>query len=147
MRYTAAFALEMIRLNAPLEGPVTDPSAFAAAWRDGWNAHDLDRVLSHFHDDVVFTSPVAAAIFPETQGRICGKAALRAYWAEGLRRIPDLHFTIDQVFAGVDAIVIRYRNQKGVSVSEVLIFEDGKVKSGHGTYPAGIDDPAGASRA
>ena len=122
-----------------------DPSAFAAEWLHAWNAHDLDRVLSHFHDDVVFTSPVAAAVFPETQGRLRGKPALRAYWAEGLRRIPDLHFTIEQVFAGVDAIVIRYRNQKGVSVSEVLIFEGDRVKSGHGTYPAGIDDPAGAS--
>ncbi|GAA0295744.1 nuclear transport factor 2 family protein [Sphingomonas oligophenolica] len=126
---------------------MTEPSAFAAEWRDAWNAHDLDRVLDHFHDDVVFTSPVAAAIFPETRGRLRGKPALRAYWAEGLRRIPDLHFTIEQLFAGVDAIVIRYRNQKGVSVSEVLVFEDGKVKSGHGTYPIGVDDPAGASAA
>ena len=124
---------------------MTDPSAFAAEWLQAWNTHDLDRVLNHFHDDVVFTSPVAAAFFPETQGRIRGKPALRAYWAEGLRRIPDLHFTIEQVFAGVDAIVIRYRNQKGVSVCEVLILENGKVKSGHGTYPVGIDDPAGAS--
>ena len=124
---------------------MTEPSAFAAAWRDAWNAHDLDRVLDHFHEDVVFTSPVAAALFPETRGTLRGKPALRAYWAEGLRRIPDLHFTIEQVSAGVDAIVIRYRNQKGVSVSEVLVFEGDKVKSGHGTYPVGIDDPAGAS--
>lgn len=122
-----------------------EPSLFAAEWRDAWNAHDLERVLDHFHDDIVFTSPVAAAIFPETKGRVCGKPALRAYWAEGLRRIPDLHFTIEQVFAGVDMIVIRYRNQKGVPVSEVLVFEGAKVKSGHGTYPVGFDDPAGVS--
>jgi ketosteroid isomerase-like protein len=125
---------------------MNDPLAFAAEWRDAWNAHDLDRLLDHFHDDVIFTSPVAAAIFPETQGYVRGKPALRAYWAEGLRRIPDLHFTIEQVFAGVETIVIRYRNQKGVSVSEVLIFEGGKVKSGHGTYPLGTDDPAGAAQ-
>jgi len=124
-----------------------DPMQFAADWRDAWNAHDLDRVLDHFHDEVVFTSPVAAALFPETRGELRGKPALRAYWAEGLRRIPDLHFTIEQVFAGVGTIVIRYRNQKGVSVSEVLIFEGDRVKSGHGTYPVGADDPAGASGA
>ncbi len=126
---------------------MTDPRAFSAEWQDAWNAHDLDRLLGHFHDDVVFTSPVAAAIFPETSGHIRGKAALRAYWAEGLRRIPDLHFTIEQVFAGVDTIVIRYHNQKGVAVSEVLVFEGDKVKSGHGTYPVGVEDPAGASAA
>ena len=123
---------------------MVDPESFATAWCDAWNAHDLDRVLDHFHGDVVFTSPVAAAILPETQGRVRGKDALRAYWAEGLRRIPDLHFTIEQVFAGVDTIVIRYRNQKGVSVSEVLIFDGDKVRSGHGTYPVGAENPAGA---
>ncbi len=121
-----------------------DPSSFAAEWCDAWNAHDLDRVLSHFHDDVVFTSPVAAAIFPETRGQVRGKEALRAYWTEGLRRIPDLHFTVEQVFAGIDIMVIRYRNQKGVSVSEVLLFDGDKVRSGHGTYPVGAENPAGA---
>ncbi|MGH6616751.1 nuclear transport factor 2 family protein [Sphingomonas sp.] len=121
-----------------------DSSRFAAEWCDAWNAHDLERVLSHFHDDVVFTSPIAAAILPETRGEVRAKEALRAYWAEGLRRIPDLHFTVEQVFAGVDTIVIQYRNQKGVSVSEVLIFDGDKVRSGHGTYPVGAENPAGA---
>ena len=120
-----------------------DPDAFAAAWCAAWNAHDLDAVLAHFHDDVMFTSPVAARLFPESGGRIAGKPALRAYWAEGLRRIPDLHFTVEQVFAGVEAIVIRYRNQAGVSVSEVLMFDGDRVRTGHGTYPTGVDNPAG----
>ncbi|QNQ07598.1 nuclear transport factor 2 family protein [Sphingomonas alpina] len=123
---------------------VTDPSSFAAEWCDAWNAHDLERVLDHFHDDVLFTSPVAAAILPETRGQVHGEDALRAYWSEGLRRIPDLHFTVEQVFAGVDTVVIQYRNQKGVSVSEVLIFDGDRVKSGHGTYPVGAENPAGA---
>ncbi|QNA83341.1 nuclear transport factor 2 family protein [Sphingomonas sp. So64.6b] len=123
---------------------MTDPLSFATEWSDAWNAHDLERVLGHFHDDVVFTSPVAAAILPETRGQVRGKEALRAYWTEGLRRIPDLHFTVEQVFAGVDTVVIRYRNQKGVSVSEVLIFDGDKVRSGHGTYPVGAENPAGA---
>lgn len=121
-----------------------NPAAFAAQWCAAWNAHDLDRVLAHFHNDVTFTSPIAASILPDTAGVIRGKHALRSYWEEGLRRIPDLHFTIEAVFAGVDALVIQYRNQKGVSVSEVLVFEAGLVREGHGTYPADIDDPAGA---
>jgi ketosteroid isomerase-like protein len=112
-----------------------DANGFAAEWCAAWNAHDLDRVLAHFHEEVSFTSPAAAALFPETRGRIEGRQALRDYWSEGLRRIPDLHFTIERVFAGVGAIVIQYRNQKGVSVSEVLVFDGDKVRSGHGTYP------------
>ncbi|MES2058110.1 MAG: nuclear transport factor 2 family protein [Pseudomonadota bacterium] len=123
---------------------MTNPSNFAVEWCEAWNAHDLERVLAHFHENVVFSSPVAAAILPETQGQVRGKEALRAYWSEGLRRIPDLHFTVEQVFAGIDTVVIQYRNQKGVSVSEVLIFDGDKVRSGYGTYPVGVENPAGA---
>lgn len=124
-----------------------DLQSFAKAWCAAWNDHDLDRVLEHFHDDAVFTSPVAASLLPHTGGRIEGKAALRAYWEEGLRRIPDLHFTIEYLFAGIDTLVIQYRNQKGIAVSEVLVFEDGKVRRGYGTYPLDTPDPAGASDA
>jgi len=120
-----------------------DPTAFAAEWCAAWNAHDLDRVLAHFHEDVTFTSPVAASLLPETGGVLRGKTALRAYWEEGLRRIPDLRFEIEAVFAGVDALVIRYRNQKGIAVAEVLVFETGLVRRGHGTYPA--DGPRSAT--
>ena len=114
---------------------VPDPAAFSAAWVAAWNAHDLDAVLAHVHDDVVFTSPVAARLFPETGGVVRGKAELRSYWAEGLRRIPDLHFTVERVFAGVGVLVISYRNQAGALVDEVLAFgDDGLVVEGHGTY-------------
>lgn len=41
-----------------------------------------------------------------------GKAALRTYWAEGLYMVPDLHFEVVGVYAGVDAIAMYYRNQK-----------------------------------
>ena len=122
-----------------------DPTACAAEWCAAWNAHDLDRVLAHFHDDAIFTSPIAASLLPETGGVIRGKAALRSYWEEGLRRIPDLHFTVEAVFGGVDTLVIQYRNQKGVNVSEVLVFDAGLVRQGHGTYPTKISNPAGTS--
>jgi hypothetical protein len=124
---------------------VPDPATFSAAWVSAWNAHDLDALMAHFHDDVVFTSPVAAQIVPGSGGVLRGKEALRAYWTEGLRRIPDLQFTVERVFAGVSALVISYRNQRGNLVDEVLVFADGLVIEGHGTYLAGVDNPAGTS--
>ena len=42
------------------------PDAFAREWIDAWNAHDLERILSHYSDEIVFTSPVAAQLVPET---------------------------------------------------------------------------------
>jgi ketosteroid isomerase-like protein len=94
----------------------------------------VDAVLEHFHDDVVFTSPVAAWLLPETDGVVRGKPALRHYWTEALARVPDLRFTVEGVYKGVETIVIAYRNQDDGLVSEVLRFADGLVIEGHGTY-------------
>jgi ketosteroid isomerase-like protein len=118
---------------------------FAADWVQGWNAHDLERVLSHFADDVVFSSPAAVQLIEGSDGVLRGKAALRNYWALGLRRIPDLHFTILDVYAGVSALVINYRNQKGTRVCEVLIFDGPVVVQGHGTYLGADPNPVGAT--
>ncbi|ROS31341.1 nuclear transport factor 2 family protein [Cellulomonas sp. PhB150] len=120
-----------------------DPTAFAAAWVHAWNSHDVEAVLAHFADDVVFTSPVAARVLPETGGVLRGKDALREYWTLGLTLIPDLHFTVEQVFAGIDVLVIAYRNQRGNAVDEVLRFADGLVVEGHGTYLGDDENPAG----
>ena len=90
-----------------------DPAGFAADWAAAWNARDLDAVLRHFHEEAVFTSPFAAQIFPETGGRLAGKPAIRTYWEAGMARLPDLHFTVDAVFAGVECVVIAYTNQIG----------------------------------
>jgi ketosteroid isomerase-like protein len=107
---------------------------FAGQWLDAWNAHDLDAVLSHFADDVVFSSPTAAQLREGSGGIVRGKAALRDYWAEGLRRVPDLHFEIESLYVGVHTLVINYRNQAGGRVNEVLVFDGALVAEGHGTY-------------
>jgi hypothetical protein len=114
-----------------------DAHAFADGWVEAWNAHDLELILSHFSDDVTFSSPVATMLAPESGGVIHGKAALRDYWREGLRRIPDLHFQIEGVYVGVEALVINYRNQSDRLVCEVLFFDGALVNSGLGTY---LDD-------
>src|SRR5437660_91789 len=64
---------------------------FAADWVAAWNRHDLDAILSHYADDVVFTSPFAVRLTGD--GTVRGKPALRAYFAAALTRLPD--HTID----------------------------------------------------
>jgi hypothetical protein len=122
---------------------IPDPEQFSREWAQAWNSRDLEGVLRHFHDDVLFTSPVATQVVPGSGGILRGKDALRAYWTEGLRRVPDLHFTVEAVYVGINVLVINYRNQKGVLVNEVLIFDGALVKEGHGTYPATASNPAG----
>jgi hypothetical protein len=110
-----------------------EAEAFAQRWVKDWNAHDVEALLEHFADDVVFTSPMAIRLLGG-DGMIRGKEALRAYWSEGIRLIPDLRFEIVALYAGLSTLVINYRNQAGGVVSEVLTFEHGLVTQGHGTY-------------
>lgn len=117
-----------------------DPVAFSKRWVDAWNAHDVEAVLAHFRDDVVFTSPVAARVVPESSGVVRGKSELRRYWAMALQRIPHLRFSIEEVYQGIDTIVISYRNQDGGRVNEVLRFNGELVIEGHGTYLAQTPD-------
>ncbi|OKH64244.1 polyketide cyclase [Mycobacterium sp. SWH-M5] len=118
------------------EMALTTPDArqFAAAWVTAWNAHDVEAVLAHFHDDVVFSSPVAARVLPDSGGVVRGKDALRTYWTTALAGMPDLHFEIVDVYQGQYTLVIQYRNQRGGLVNEVLIFDGDLVREGHGTY-------------
>lgn len=111
-----------------------DARAFAERWCANWNAHDVDAVLAEFHDDIVFTSPVAARLLPETVGVVHGKPALRRYWLAAVQHFPDIRFAVEGVYQGIDSIVINYRNQNGRLVNEVLRFDDGLVVEGHGTY-------------
>jgi len=94
---------------------------FAAAWQDAWNSHDLDRIMHHYRDDIVFRSRKARDLVGS--GEIHGKAALRDYWSQALACQPDLEFRVQQVFEGHDAIVIFYINHRGVHVAETLYFD------------------------
>lgn len=107
---------------------------FTDEWLDAWNTHDIDAILSHFHDDVVFSSPLAQRIVEGSNGYVRGKDDLRKYWTEGLRRNGDLHFTLEGIYVGVDTLVVNYRNQADRRVNEVLVFEGSLVIEGHGAY-------------
>jgi ketosteroid isomerase-like protein len=110
-----------------------EAAAFARTWVEAWNDHDVEAVLRHFADDVVFTSPTAARVVPGSGGVIRGKPALRSYWTEALRQNPELHFELLAVYPGIDTLVIRFSIQEDADQCEVLTFSGGLVQTGHGT--------------
>jgi ketosteroid isomerase-like protein len=78
----------------------------AEEWYAAWNDHDLERILSHYSDDVVFVSPFAVEIAGRTDGRLEGKEALRAYFGAALERFPDLKFEPIALMVGIDSLVL-----------------------------------------
>lgn len=107
---------------------------FAQEWEAAWNSHDLDRILTQYADDVVFSSPHIVRRLGKPSGEVHGIDELRAYWRSGLDGETDLHFTVEDVRFSVDTVVINGRNQDGHAFAEVLRFRDGLVFWGCGAY-------------
>ena len=106
-----------------------DAESFAHEWIAGWNARDLDAILAHYADDVVFSSPKAAEI--TGSARVVGKSALAAYWRAALARSPALHFELERVYAGDGCLAIAYIRNGTQRVAETLEFENGRVVRGY----------------
>jgi hypothetical protein len=92
----------------------------AAEWVAAWNAHDLDAVMGHYADDVVFVSPFVAALAGEQSGVIHGREALRAYFARALEAYPDLHFDLHAALPGVSSVALHYRSVGDREAIEVM---------------------------
>lgn len=108
---------------------------FARAWIDAWNAHDLERVLAHFHEDCVFASPRVTTVMGDPSGTVRGRDALRTYWSRALALAPELRFELDRVLVGVGSLVIAYRNHRGEHCAEWLRLDaDGWVIEGRAHY-------------
>lgn len=115
--------------EAPSAEPVSfDPDVFAIAWYAAWNSHDLDSILAHYTEDVVFESPFAQQ-FANESGVVRGKAELRAYFSRALTANPTLAFEPLIVFAGVSSIVLMYRSIQNLLAAETMEFDStGRVR-------------------
>lgn len=121
------------------EAAVTRGDAWKLAndWIAAWNAHDLDAIMTHYEDWIELTSPVAAQLLGKADGKVIGKANLRAYFRRGLEAYPDLRFELEDVLWGVNSVVLCYRNQKGTRTAEFMeLSENGKVARVVANYSA-----------
>ncbi len=109
--------------------------ALAGDWYEAWNSHDLERMLGHYRDDVVFISPLITEIAGDPSARLEGKAALRDYFAKGLERFPDLAFEPLILTTGVDSLVLTYVSVNDRRCCEAMVLDaDGLVREVRAHY-------------
>lgn len=94
--------------------------SLAKHWIAAWNTHDLDSIMAHYDDEVELISPVAAQILGMPDGKVTGKANLRAYFRRGLEAYPQLHFQLEDVLWGVNSVVLYYINHRGTHAAEFM---------------------------
>jgi len=100
-----------------------DPKAFAREWIDSWNSRDLERILSHYAEDVEVTSPMIRVATSLEDGTVRGKAAARQYWGAALEKVPGLHFELIETTQSVDSIALYYRSVWGRMAIEIMFFD------------------------
>jgi len=119
--------------NARLE-----PQAIAQLgkeWVAAWNARDLERVLALYADDAEMTSDRIPAFGFDPSGTLRGKDRLRAYWGKGLELLPNLHFTLIDLYVSPDSLVVFYSNERGARICEYLrLNADGKIRQGSANH-------------
>ena len=92
----------------------------AEHWVQAWNSHDLDQLMSHYDENVLLVSPIAATMLGDPSGKVEGKNALRAYFEKALSTYPNLEFELIEVMWGISSIVLHYVNQNGRKGGEYM---------------------------
>lgn len=91
----------------------------AIDWCQAWNRRDLDRIMSHYTDDVMLCSPRVVERLGHADGWVRGKAALREYFAVGLQA-PGLAFYFVDLLVGAGHVSIVYRRENGARVTDTV---------------------------
>ena len=107
---------------------------FAREWIEAWNAHDLERILSHYEDDFEMSSPVIVKLAGEASGTLRGKPAVRAYWAKALAATPNLRFELLDALAGVNSVTVYYKGHRGAAAEVFHFGASGRVSRAFAHY-------------
>lgn len=104
-------------------------------WIAAWNSRDLERVLTLYAEDAEMTSDKIQALGFDSTGTLASKAKLLAYWGKGLELLPDLHFTLIDLFISPDSLVVFYANERGARICEYLRLDAaGKIVQGSANH-------------
>jgi ketosteroid isomerase-like protein len=112
-----------------------DDVAYLAVVRDiieGFDSHDLDRIMRHFADDAVFESPRGQDPWGR---RVVGREAVRLAFADRFAGIPNVRYTDDDHFVagdrGVSEWTLSGTTTDGQRIEvrgcDLWTFRDGKV--------------------
>ncbi|RAJ77258.1 SnoaL-like protein [Chitinophaga dinghuensis] len=105
----------------------------AHKWFEAFNEHDLEKLLSLYHDNAIHYSPKLKIRQPATNGLIKGKQALRSWWQDSFERYPQLQYNLHTLTANQDRVFMEYLrqvpNEEDLLVGEVLEIKDGIITS------------------
>jgi len=109
---------------------------FAEQWIADWNKKDIQAILSHYDEQVVFSSPMMLKTQFNERGTLQGKVELKKYFELALARNPALFFELHHVLVGIKSITLFYTRNQTMLAAEVMLFNDeGLIIEGLSHYP------------
>lgn len=103
----------------------------AEQWFEAFNAHDLEKLLCLYDENASHYSPKLKIRHPETQGLICKKNALRAWWQDAFTRLPSLKYVVKKIVADTGCVFMEYERhvngEENLMVCEKLEIKNGLI--------------------
>jgi hypothetical protein len=100
-------------------------------WFEAFNTHDLEKLISLYHNDASHFSPKLKIRKPDTNGLVIGKNALRDWWQDAFDRLPTLHYSVTTLTANNERVFMEYvrkvADEPDMLVAEVLEVKDGLI--------------------
>lgn len=103
--------------------------SFAQEWIEAFNAHDLERILAHYAENVRLISPLYLQFSEGRSDELNGLAQLRHYFGTALQSYPQLRFSLLEVADGSRGPCIRYRTNVGNRIAMEAIELDASGKA------------------
>jgi hypothetical protein len=107
--------------------------SIAHAWFEAFNSHNLEKLISLYDQDAEHFSPKLKLRFPETNGLVIGKDALRKWLKDAFERLPSLKYKVTSLTANSDRVFMEYirlvENEESMMVAEVLEIKEGVIVS------------------
>ena len=108
-----------------------DLLALARRWLACFEHKDVDQLVALYAVNARHTSPKLRAQKPDSAGHIEGRAALRAWWADAFRRLPDLRYVERTLTSDGKRVWMEYirfaPGEPDLPVAEVLEVRDGLI--------------------
>lgn len=76
--------------------------------------------MSHYGEEIEFTSPMLVKILGEPSDTLKGKSALRNCFDRGLSAYPELKFETREILVGVNSLSYYYRTVKELLAAEFM---------------------------
>jgi ketosteroid isomerase-like protein len=97
-----------------------DMQTLATEWIESWNRHDLESIMAHYADDVVFEANTVVKRWNRPDGKLRSAQELREHFRRGLELAPALHFELEAVMTAPSGYAALYHRDNGNRVIDVV---------------------------